>query len=127
MRANLAKVQWLSIAELVEMWAPEIAVPRELMIRELRYGLYKYERSRQNHPEFVCGQPLKKQPPENELPPVDEPLLYKEFMLAFCEKQGWPLPRSWPYIEGKPRGAGRPAKMNAIVQELRRRAERCEL
>jgi hypothetical protein len=126
MPANLANVQWLSIAELADMWANEIDVSWHLMVRELRFGLYKFENAKTNA-EFVCGKPLSRQPSEDELPSINEPLLYREFMLAFCEQQRWAPPRFWLHVHEAPRPRGRPPKMNAIVQELRRRADRGEL
>jgi hypothetical protein len=123
MRANLTNVQWLTIAELADHWAPEIEVPRDVVVRELRLGLYKWENAKHN-PEFVCGRPLKQRPPEEDLPSVDDARVDRVFMMAFCEKQRWPLPQFWFQRRQPARSfPGRPSIMGAIVQELRRRVE----
>jgi hypothetical protein len=40
MPANLMHVQWLSIAEIAELWAPSLKTSKEIIIAELRRGYF---------------------------------------------------------------------------------------
>jgi hypothetical protein len=124
MPANLMHVQWLSIAEIAELWTPSLKTSKEIVIHELRLGYFKYEKSATD-PRFQSGVPLKYRPTEDELPSVHERGITKEFMRLFCKYQRWALPEFWFDQERRPRG--RPARMPAIVQELHRRAASGEL
>jgi hypothetical protein len=117
-------VQWLPIAEIAELWAPHLGTSKDIIIEELRRGYFKFEKSKTDR-QFVCGQPLRYRPPEDELPSIYDHCITQEFMRLFCKHNRWPLPDFW--FEPERRKQGRPAIMPAIVQELNRRAGAGEL
>lgn len=115
------KIQWLTIAELAEAWAPELTpLPKAVIQRELQMGLYKL------HNEMDLREPLKDPPPFADLPSQDT-LISRDFVERFCtESEELSLPSFWFDMKAKqksPSFPGRPSIMRAIVQELEVRAE----
>lgn len=42
-KAPLKNVNWLSVREIAEIWAPELEIPASTIEREMRIALYKLE------------------------------------------------------------------------------------
>jgi len=125
MAPNLSKLQWLTVAELAEAWAPELApMPVSAIKRELLFGLYKIQQLGD------MREPLERLPDPKDLPPEDT-LISRKFIERFCtESEEWQLPAFWfeyKEMEIGPSFPGRPSIMRAIVQELCERHERGEL
>ena len=125
MQNNFLKVQWLTVKELAEMWAPELGMPTSVVKRELLYGLYKVEKA------IEFAKPLNEPVPEDELP-TDETLIQKDFMEKFCrESVELQMPKFWfgGFDKGpqEPAFPGRPSLMRAILKELEAQADREEL
>lgn len=120
--ASLAKVQWMTISEMAELWAPQLKLPATTIERELRFALYKILKSREQEAGSFEAMmvPLDKLPPEEELPRSDE-LVSKEFIEKFCRKQTWLLPKFWTATLPK-RKRGRPDLMQPVMEEMQRRA-----
>jgi hypothetical protein len=124
MTANLMHVQWLPIAEIAELWVPQLRISKDIIIDELRLGYFKFEKSKTDR-RFLSGVPLWYRPSEDELPSIHDRCITKEFMKLFCKFNRWALPDFW--FEQERRKQGRPAIMPAIVQELNRLASAGEL
>lgn len=119
--ASLAKVRWMTIAQLAEKWAPELELPRGILEDELR-------RSFINLPRLAQGKGLVEQlPSEDKLPPLTQQV-ERGHVRAFCKKQWWPLPAFWfgEQNEG-PSYPGRPSIMNSIKEEMKLRAAKGKL
>ncbi len=120
-KAPLSNVNWLSIREIAEMWAPQLGIAASTIERELRIALYKLEK------EYPFDKPIDVNPDAVDLPSPDA-LIDREFIERFHDKQLWKLPDFWfKDLPTGPSFAGRPSVMAAIVQELEERARRCEL
>lgn len=128
MIAKLSKVQWLTVEELAELWAPELERPKSIVIRELRLALYKHQ---------ISGMPLGGQtfayekfkyqlsecPEDHQLPPLSTKI-DREFVKSFCDKETWFLPSFWfEKKTNQPSFPGRPSVMAEVIKEFRRRAD----
>lgn len=114
---ELKNVQWLTVKEAAELWAPELRMPASIIEREIRIALYKLSIS------YPFLENINFLPKEEELPSNEE-LINQEFMREFSGKESWKLPDFW--FKDLPKGPsfpGRPSIMSAIVQELRNLAE----
>lgn len=121
MTGYLRNVQWLSVAELADLWAPELKIPASTIAREMQIALYKLEH------EYPYNQPIDVNPAEIDLPSLDT-LVDRDFIDSFHDKQIWKMPSFWfDQRVGEPSFPGRPSVMTAIVQELRRRHENGEM
>ena len=123
-RVPLHNVRVLSLREIAELWAPEADIPVELMLRELRLAVINIPRRRER-----LGL-IEEIPPDDELPDPDE-RVDRDWLIEFCEKQGWNEPSFWfdRQEDDLVRFAGRPGYRYrpALERELRRRAEAGEL
>lgn len=122
----VAGVQWLRISEIGEMWSPQLGIPRGVIERELRFGLFKIEQGAADMRERLNA------PPDEASLPSVETLVARDFIERFCtESEEWQLPEFWFEMKRRdsqgPSYPGRPSVMRAIVQELEARAERDEL
>lgn len=128
MTAPLSNVQWLSIQEAADLWQAHLSVPKELIIRELRLGWYKWTKEKEGVSGFRCGVPLESLPPEADLPSPDQ-LIDREFLHQFAIKQAWRIPDGWrraPVGEAG-RYPGRPSVRPAILQKLEELADKGQL
>lgn len=120
MRTSLRSVQWFTIQDVADIWAPHLEMPKAILLRELQYGFYKWHGEKLGKPGLQCGRPLVEMPPNEELPPLDQ-LLDRQFLRAFSAAQGWPLP---PVLSGEDAAGtgfvGRPSIAPAIGRELLR-------
>lgn len=115
------KVNWLTVHEISNMWAPELGMPASVVERELRIALYKLE------VDYALNEPLDVNPDTVDLPPP-ETLVSREFIERFHDKEAWKLPDFWfKDLPFSPSFPGRPSVMAAIIQELRERALREEM
>lgn len=129
MNANLKSVQWLTVEEVSELWAPQLSIPKATIMRELQYALYKLEKAKTERyfGYEAMRKPLSEAPPDADLPSKDT-LINREFIEAFCDKELWAMPLFWfKQIPTGPSFPGRPSIMSEIVQELEGRAKRGEL
>ena len=123
MAANLSKVQWLTVGELAELWAPELAIPKSIVVQELRLALYKLDKSGLPlNDQLFCYEKFKQQlsnrPEDHELPAPSR-TIDREFVKAFCGKEIWHLPSFWFEKQtNQPSFPGRPSIMAAIQNEL---------
>jgi hypothetical protein len=114
---SLSKVQWLTVAEIAQLWAEELKVPSSTIEREIRIALLKLEKH------YPFHQDIDFQPKEEELPTRDT-MVERGFVIEFSGKQYWKLPSFW--FTDPPKGPsfpGRPSVMNAIVHKLQQIAE----
>jgi hypothetical protein len=125
-RLPLHNVRLLSLREIAEMWALEVNAPQSTILRELRIAVL-------NLPRWQAGEPLLAEediPPDDELPDPKE-RVNREWLMRFCDKQGWRQPYFWASGGPAARRAhvGRPAYLHfeQIFDELRRRAEAGEM
>lgn len=85
MNAHLEKVQWLSIEEVAEQWAPQLKLQKTVIQRELQYAMYKLERAKTgehcNYDEMK--RPLDEAPAPKDMP-SPETLLNREFIERFA-------------------------------------------
>ena len=106
----LDKVTKLSLREIAELWTPSARIPFSLMLRELRVAAINIPRVRE-------GKELLPQiPPEHELPDPDDETVDYEWLVEFCEKQGWPTPDFWRYERGYVRPQGRPSYKQQVLK-----------
>jgi hypothetical protein len=123
MPANLSAVQWMTVEEVAELWAPQLKLPQSLVCQELRLALYKISAASSELPTIQYQRfktPLTAFPPEADLPPRST-RVDREFLKRFCDKELWLLPAFW-FGSGShlPSFPGRPSIMAAIMNELRR-------
>lgn len=117
----LQTTQWLTLREVSELWAPELNRPASLILRELRFAMYKLEQ------DYPYSEPLTELPPEDQLPSPDE-LIDRDFIERFNDKQIWKLPKFWfADLPTGPSFPGRPSIMSAIVQQLEQRSQQGEM
>lgn len=121
MNGSLQNVHWLTIAELADLWAPELKIPASTVAREMQIALYKLEH------EYPYNQPIDVNPAEIDLPSL-EAVVDRDFIERFHDKQMWKMPEFWfdSRVAG-PSFPGRPSIMTAIVQELQRRHDDGEM
>lgn len=129
MAAKLAKVQWLTIDELAELWAPELQCPKSMVRRELTLALYKLQKSGMplGSSQIFVYEKFKEQlsvcPSNCELPALSTKV-DRHFVKAFCDKETWYLPSFWfEKNKNDPSFPGRPTVMAAVFKEFRRRAD----
>lgn len=118
----LHRVSHLSLREIAEIWAPEAQRPESFLLRELQTAVVNLQRLDKGEP--LLDVPLS----DDELPDPDQ-RVDRAWLVEFCSKQEWNTPEFW-FGEKRHKGPsfpGRPSKMAAIVQELRRRADAGEL
>ncbi|MFN3129457.1 hypothetical protein [Roseibium sp.] len=118
---SFQNIQWLTLQEVSELWAPQLKIPPSVILRELQFAFFKIER------EYDYLEPLKDAPLKEDLPSA-ETLINRDFVERFHSKQKWQLPSFW--FEGlptEPSFPGRPSVMSAIVQELTRRRKTREM
>lgn len=121
MTGYLRNVQWLTVAEMADLWAPELKIPASTIAREMQIALYKLEH------DYPYDQPINVNPAEIDLPSPDT-LVDRDFIDGFHDKQIWKMPSFWfDQRVAEPSFPGRPSVMTAIVQELRRRHENGEM
>jgi hypothetical protein len=121
MTGNLRNVQWLTVSELAELWAPELKIPASTIAREMQIALYKLEIK------YNYSDPINVNPADVDLPSLDT-LVDREFIDSFHDKQIWKMPSFWFDARvAEPSFPGRPSLRSAIVQELRRRHETGEM
>lgn len=118
----LDKVQFLSLREIAQMWSPEAQIPESVMLRELQTAVI-------NIPRLDKGKPLLDRPLSDDELPDPNQRVDREWLMKFCEKQGWNDPVFWKgeLRHQEPSFVGRPSKRAAIVQELKRRSEAGEM
>ena len=117
-RLPLTTVRELTIYEIADQWSQEVKnPPRSTIERELRIFVINSPRLRNNE---GLIDPI---PDDVNLPPTST-RLSRQQIEVFCAKQQWSEPRFWFGQENQgPSFPGRPSKMNAIVQELKARAQ----
>ncbi len=121
MTDEFRNVQWLTVAELADLWAHELKIPASTIAREMQIALYKLEH------DYPYDQPIDVNPAEIDLPPLDT-LVNRDFIDRFHDKQIWKMPSFWfDSRVAEPSFPGRPSVMAAIVQELERRHELGEM
>lgn len=130
MAAKFKTVQWLSLDEVAEDWAPQLKMQKSVVLRELRLCLYKVERSEMGDKLYMLDNLqnlLANLPPEDELPSKDT-LISRPFIEKFCRKQNWLLPDFWfKELPIGPRFPGRPSLNGTLAEELNQIAQRGEL
>ena len=120
-KARMDNVNWLSVREVAEMWAPELKRPASAIERELRIALYKLRH------DYPFNTPINVNPDTIDLP-SPETLIDRAFIERFHHKELWKLPEFWfKDLPTQPRRPGRPSVMGEIMQELQKRAQRYEL
>ena len=113
----IGNVNFLTVRAVSELWENSLNIPASIIERELRVALFKLEKN------YPFHENVKVIPSEKELPPPDT-IIDRKFIEKFCDKEGWKLPAFWfNDLPTGPSFPGRPSKMSAIVQELRKRAE----
>lgn len=128
MEGPFDNVQWLTISELAELWEPELKIPKSVIARELRLGVYKLHLAKEGKANFAAlTKPLDVPPTESELPSLDT-LIERNFIERFCDKELWAMPSFWQSASDPgPSFPGRPSVMSAVAQELERQAKSGEL
>lgn len=118
-RVSLNSVRILTLREIAEMWAPEAQVPVSMMLRELRLAAVNLPRR------WEGLDHISPDTPDDQLPDPDKKV-DRQWLIEFCDKQGWKEPSFWRCKEDK-RERGRPSMRSEILNELARRAAAGEL
>ena len=109
--APLDNVRELTLREISVLWAPDLRLPEETVLRELRAGVLNIE--------LLAGgqEMLDEIPPEDQLPDP-ETRVNRDWLRTFAEKNLWPPPAFWFPEEHEVRRPGRPTLRDHIVERF---------